>query len=209
MENKTCAVEWCEKEVKSKGFCNNHYVMSRRGADPHTHIKGKRKIKTVKERFFYCVDKTSSELGCWLWTEGLSTKGYGRLSIGTGKDNRRPQAHRLSYELFVGEIPEDMQVDHRLNAEGCPRHCVNPAHLRLVTHKENQENRQGARKDSFSGYRGVFLDKKVKRPVWYVLVIHNRKHHRLYSYPIYELHVAAYHARNLRNELYTHNQMDR
>lgn len=209
MENKTCAVEWCKKEVKSKGFCNNHYVMSRRGTDPHTHIKGKRKVKTVEERFFYCVDKTSSELGCWLWTEGLSTKGYGRLSIGTGKDNRRPQAHRLSYELFVGEIPEGMQVDHRLNAEGCPRHCVNPDHLRLATHKENMENRQGAQGRSTSGYRGVFPVSKRSVGAWYVVVVHNREKHVLKGYELYELHVAAYYARKLRNELHTHNEMDK
>jgi hypothetical protein len=42
-------------------------------------------------------------------------------------------AHRFAYELLVGPIPEDLELDHLCRV----RHCVNPAHLEPVTHLEN------------------------------------------------------------------------
>lgn len=46
-------------------------------------------------------------------------------------------AHRAAHELFIGPIPEGFTIDH-VRARGCQhRHCVNPAHLEAVTHREN------------------------------------------------------------------------
>lgn len=42
-------------------------------------------------------------------------------------------AHRVAYELWVGPIPEGMELDHRCKV----RACINPAHLEPVTHAEN------------------------------------------------------------------------
>lgn len=64
------------------------------------------------------------ETGCWDWT-GKTLDGYGRL---TGE-----YAHRVSYELFVGPIPDGLELDHLCNRPL----CVNPAHLEPVTHDEN------------------------------------------------------------------------
>lgn len=82
-----------------------------------------------------------AESGCWLWTGCLSS-GYGRIGI-AGSDTG--YAHRVSYELFVGPIPEGMVVDHTChNATDClggkscvHRRCVNPAHLECVTQGDN------------------------------------------------------------------------
>ena len=66
---------------------------------------------------------------CWLWTKSLSKSGYGVMGIGS----KNFRAHRLSYELYVGPIPDGLELDHLCSV----RNCVNPAHLEAVTHREN------------------------------------------------------------------------
>lgn len=73
--------------------------------------------------------------GCWLWTGCLNSKGYGCTTDGTG---RVVLTHRLVVERTRGAIPEGMQVDHLCRV----RRCCNPAHLDVVTPKENV-NRAG------------------------------------------------------------------
>lgn len=74
------------------------------------------------DRILGRIDKTQ---GCWYWSGQLDRNGYGRLS---GK-----LAHRLVYQVLVGEIPEGLVLDHLCRV---PR-CVNPAHLEPVTPREN------------------------------------------------------------------------
>jgi hypothetical protein len=71
------------------------------------------------------------ETGCWEWTSPITPdtrRGLFRL------DGRQRLAHRVSYELFVGPIPEGLVIDHLC----CVSHCVNPAHLEAVTPEENR-----------------------------------------------------------------------
>jgi hypothetical protein len=74
------------------------------------------------------------ETGCLRWTGGKSASGYGNMR---GPDGTHEGVHRVSYRLFVGEIPEGYDIDH-VYARGC-RHvdCFEPAHLEAVTHAEN------------------------------------------------------------------------
>lgn len=80
--------------------------------------------------------------GCVIWTAGLNA-GYGVLYVASEKAPRR--AHRLSYELFVGPIPDGLQLDHLCHTRdaACPggeclhRRCINPHHLEPVTNQEN------------------------------------------------------------------------
>lgn len=67
--------------------------------------------------------------GCWLWDCQYNRDGYGLLRCkGTYK-----VAHRLSYEQFVGPIPNGLLVLHRCDVPS----CVNPAHLFLGTYSDN------------------------------------------------------------------------
>src|SRR5262245_27382487 len=79
---------------------------------------------------------------CWEWVGCRDHSGYGKLSI-----NRIPQyAHRVSYQLFVGPIPDGMQIMHKCDNPGCSR----PSHLCAGTLSDNvlDSARKGRHKGS-------------------------------------------------------------
>lgn len=83
--------------------------------------------RSEAERFWEKVDK-HGPTGCWLWT-AFTHDGYGRFRWRDGMG----RAHRWAWEQAHGPIPEGLQIDHICRV----RHCVNPAHLQLVTGREN------------------------------------------------------------------------
>lgn len=83
------------------------------------------------------VSKTNT---CWLWTGSRSAAGYGTFMWDAGPPCLRITAHRASYRLFIGPIPDGHEVDHLCRV----RHCVNPAHLEAVTLQENRRRRHHA-----------------------------------------------------------------
>lgn len=91
--------------------------------------------------------------GCIPWVGWIDRDGYGQM---VAEDNRgKIVAHRYAYTLYVGKIDANLYVDHLCRN----RACVNPDHLRLATHKQNQENLPLARKGSTTGLRGVTYHK--------------------------------------------------
>ena len=128
----------------------------------------------------------------------MNELGYGVFRLGGG---RNAKAHRFAYEALVGPIPKGLRdLDHR---HTCPKNCVNPAHLRPVPHKKNQENRAGAQRNSSTGVRGV----SPRRGRFIVQVVHNGQVYRggLFN-DVASAEVAAI---GLRNKLFTHNDADR
>ena len=67
--------------------------------------------------------------GCWLWTGPVSKDGYGQFKM----SHFQWKAHRASWQMYRGEIPPGMQIDHICRV----RSCVNPDHLRVVTQRTN------------------------------------------------------------------------
>lgn len=85
----------------------------------------------MNERFWSKVDKRGPD-ECWLWTAHTNRDGYGRV----GFDRKVMYAHRLSFEMANGPIPDGMHVLHRCDNPG----CVNPSHLFFGTHLDNMRD---------------------------------------------------------------------
>lgn len=77
-------------------------------------------------KFMRLVNQTD---GCWLWQGSKFANGYGRYG-------RCSYAHRFAYELFIGPIPDGLQVCHRCDI----KHCVRPEHLFLGTQADNMRD---------------------------------------------------------------------
>lgn len=85
---------------------------------------------TFAERVFSNVDASGD---CWEWTGTPDSHDYGVIGRG-GRGSGNISAHRAVWELLVGPIEEDLQLDHL-----CRNHdCVNPDHLEPVTSDENK-----------------------------------------------------------------------
>jgi HNH endonuclease len=74
------------------------------------------------------------ESGCWLWIGATNGREYGIFNT----TNKTRMAHRVSYEVFVGPIPKGLHILHSCDTPA----CINPAHLRPGTVKENMADRE-------------------------------------------------------------------
>jgi hypothetical protein len=112
MAQSTCPVAGCNRQHNGKqGWFHAH---------------------SLAERLSVYIDKTPT---CWLWTGHINPKGYAYISSG----GRSYRAHRLTYEMAKGPIPEGLELDHLCRV----RHCVNPDHLEAVTARVNQLRGEG------------------------------------------------------------------
>lgn len=96
--------------------------------------KRNKKCKPIADRFWPKVDKNGPN-GCWIWTAATDGNGYGNLGRGRGGDGCE-KAHRVSYMLANGSIPDGMFVLHRCDN----KLCVNPDHLFHGTHLDNMRD---------------------------------------------------------------------
>ena len=106
------------------------------------------KFKDFEDKFWSRVLKTET---CWIWQAGKTTAGYGEIRF---KGNPC-YAHRVSWELSHGPIPEGFEILHKCDTPS----CVNPEHLFVGTQSQNIRDciRKGRRYDNSGEKHGRAL----------------------------------------------------
>lgn len=119
-----CSFDGCTYLAQVKDLCDTHYTQQLQGRPLK---RANRHCKSWKEALEYKTIQTEHGLE---WTGNTNKKGYGRV----GFNYQTQYAHRVSYEIVNGPIPEGMELDHEPD---CPKNCITTEHLTLRTKAEH------------------------------------------------------------------------
>lgn len=124
-----CGVEECERPVLYKGLCSLHWNRMRRYGEPGPANKAMPRGRGTWPLVNRFCSKLIWTQTCVEWTGAKTERGYGRIVVA----GKQLYAHRVSYELFVGPIPDGLTIDHLCENTS----CVWPEHLEAVSLSEN------------------------------------------------------------------------
>jgi len=85
----------------------------------------------IQSRFWSKVIQGESPDSCWDWSAAKDRHGYGVFCVNPTR--RTERAHRYSWEITNGKIPESMNILHKCDNPS----CANPEHLFLGTQADN------------------------------------------------------------------------
>ena len=97
------------------------------------------------DNFWKKVDKTTNSNGCWLWTKCCDRDGYGVTGGPLQKYFKTDRVHRVSAALAGMDITTKPVVRHMCHNVK----CLNPDHLKLGTHAENEKDKIEAGRNLF------------------------------------------------------------
>lgn len=144
---RTCLAEGCAAEALARGRCNKHYLAWRKV----TSLEERRLTPAI--RFWAKVNQDgpvpshAPELGqCWVWTGATTEFGYGKLR----SEKIWYAAHRRSFEMAHGVVPQGMLVCHRCDTPA----CVRPDHLFLGTAQQNTRDMHAKGRAALAGAKG-------------------------------------------------------
>lgn len=133
MTKLTCYIHRCEEPAYGLNLCRMHYTRQLRHGDPLHRVRGGREWLYDEDPWnvVFGFRHAVRASGCWEWTGGYTNPaGYGTITI-PGEPQK--YAHRASYEIEVGPIPDGMTVDHICFNPP----CIRPSHLQLLSLSAN------------------------------------------------------------------------
>lgn len=136
MEKGICCIKGCDKVSHSMGLCTKHWRRNNLHGSPVAmkSLSGLLRGVPAPDRFKRQMKVLDD--GCWKWTSSVDKDGYGAFR-GVVDGIPHGSAHRYSYALHKGVIPENMMVCHRCDHPW----CVNPDHLFIGSGSDNQQDK--------------------------------------------------------------------